>query len=99
MNKIEIAILKALSKCGGKYKYTHSATVIGEVITNCVVIGDDEIYQNILNLTKQDKPPVLLKSVNISKENVRDLAYRYTEIKLSAHGKRLLQKICQDINM
>lgn len=89
----EFLILEALKKCGGKNRYVHSATVIGEIIANYTGIGDAEVYDNILNLSTQKKAPILIHAINNTNENIYTLAYRYTEIKISSHGIKLLKEI------
>lgn len=92
MNEIEKNILLALSTCGGKYRYVHSATVIGEVQANYFAIGDEKIYSSILDMSKQNQSPICLQSKESNKENLYKVGYRYTEIKLSSFGKEFLDK-------
>ena len=53
MTEIEMSIIQALSKCGGKSRYVSSATVIWEVLAKYCAIGDEKVYLAILNMAKQ----------------------------------------------
>ena len=88
MTGIEMSIIQALSKCGGKSRCVSSATVIGEVLAKYCAIGDEKIYSAIRNMAKQDDSPILIQAKDKSKENVFELAYRYTEVKLSKFGEK-----------
>lgn len=90
MNEIEKSILLTLSTCGGKHRYIHSATVIGEVLSNYFAIGDKKIYSSILDMAKKENSPILLRSKELNENNVYELSYRYTEMKLSSFGKGIL---------
>ena len=52
MTGIEMSIIQALSKCGGKSRCVSSATVIGEVLAKYCAIGDEKIYSAIRVIIK-----------------------------------------------